>query len=151
MNRDNEYLIGNKHAVGSKPNSSAFKKGHKPWNKDMKGIHLSIDTEFKKGQIGRNWRPVGDITTRTDKSGNQRRWIKISEPSVWIECSHHTWIANNGKIPKGYVIHHIDMNTSNDDINNLALLTRKAHFEIHGIGEKGRAARKEIAKNNTTI
>ena len=27
-----------------------FKKGHKPWNKNLKGIHLSPKTEFKKGR-----------------------------------------------------------------------------------------------------
>lgn len=26
-----------------------FKKQHKPWNKELKGIHLSPKTEFKKG------------------------------------------------------------------------------------------------------
>lgn len=27
-----------------------FKKGHTPWNKGMKGIHLSPKSEFKKGE-----------------------------------------------------------------------------------------------------
>lgn len=27
-----------------------FKKQHKPWNKNVKGIHLSPESEFKKGQ-----------------------------------------------------------------------------------------------------
>ena len=29
-----------------------FQKGHTPWNKDKKGIHLSLDTEFKQGNSG---------------------------------------------------------------------------------------------------
>ena len=28
-----------------------FKKKHKPWNKNLKGIHLSLKSEFKKGLI----------------------------------------------------------------------------------------------------
>ena len=30
-------------------NGFGFKKGHIPWNKDLKGIHLSPKSEFKKG------------------------------------------------------------------------------------------------------
>jgi predicted DNA-binding protein YlxM (UPF0122 family) len=36
----------------SKPNY--FQKGHAPWNKELKGIHLSPNTEFKKGQKSLN-------------------------------------------------------------------------------------------------
>lgn len=32
------------------PNKTSFKKGNIPWTKGKKGIHLSIKTEFKKGQ-----------------------------------------------------------------------------------------------------
>jgi len=28
-----------------------FPKGHKPWNKEVKGIHLSSESEFKKGCV----------------------------------------------------------------------------------------------------
>ena len=34
----------------SKPNLSVFKKRHIPWNKNIKGIHLSLQSEFSKGQ-----------------------------------------------------------------------------------------------------
>ena len=112
-------------------NQTSFKKNHIPWNKDKKGIHLSPQSEFKKGQKGINWMPFGSITIRIDKGNKQRRWIKIEEPNIWIEYAKFIWIKNNGKIPKGYLIHHIDKNTLNDDIGNLALVTRKAHINIH--------------------
>lgn len=35
------------------------------------------------------------------------------------------------KIPRGLVVHHIDGNPSNDDIDNLALMTHTAHNRIH--------------------
>ena len=119
-------------------NQTSFKKSHTPWNKGKKGTHFSPNTEFKKGQKGINWVPVGNITIRIDKNNKQRRWIKIEEPNIWIEYAKFVWIKHNGKIPKGYLIHHIDEDTLNDDIHNLALLTRKAHFEIHNIGKMGR-------------
>ena len=134
------FLEGNQIAKGNKPNKTSFKKGHKSWNKGKKGIHLSPETEFKKGQKGINWKATGTISCRTDKGNKQRQWIKIEEPNIWIEYAKFIWIKNNGKISKGYLIHHIDNNSMNDNINNLALLTRKAHFQIHNIGEMGRKA-----------
>ncbi len=41
------------------------------------------------------------------------------------------WKFYNGEIPKGCEIHHIDMNTFNNDISNLQCLTKKQHKEIH--------------------
>ena len=37
----------------------------------------------------------------------------------------------NGPIPKGYEIHHIDINKDNNEIENLQMVTRKEHHEIH--------------------
>lgn len=36
-----------------------------------------------------------------------------------------------GKLPKELVVHHIDGNPRNDDINNLSLMTYTAHNRIH--------------------
>ena len=131
--RDNSYLIGNKFAKGSEPNKTSFEKGHKSWNKGIKGTHFSTETEFKKGQKGINWVEVGKITQRKDKNKTMRNWIKIKEPNIWIEYAKHIWIKHNGNIPKGFIIHHIDKNSLNDVISNLALLTRTAHINIHRI------------------
>jgi len=37
----------------------------------------------------------------------------------------------SGSIPKGYVIHHIDFNVFNNNINNLQCVTRKQHSKYH--------------------
>ena len=36
---------------GLKKPGAGFKIGHKPWNKEVKGIHLNPATEFKKGEL----------------------------------------------------------------------------------------------------
>ena len=41
------------------------------------------------------------------------------------------WEEHNGKIPKGFVVHHIDENKLNNDINNLELKSLKKHSSEH--------------------
>lgn len=43
----------------------------------------------------------------------------------------YIWEKENGPIPKGYEIHHIDGNTMNNDITNLMMVTIQEHKEIH--------------------
>lgn len=42
------------------------------------------------------------------------------------------WEEINGKIPEGFVIHHKDHNRSNNDIDNLELMSRSEHAKLHG-------------------
>lgn len=44
----------------------------------------------------------------------------------------YVWEFYNGDIEKGFDIHHIDGNKSNNDISNLAKLPRSKHAEYHG-------------------
>lgn len=128
-NIDKSYLKGNKHRKGKKP-SNAFKKGHIPWNKGLKGIHLSPNSEFKKGRIGKRY-SIGTIKERIDKNGEKRNYIKTKEPNTWIIYYKYLWEKENGKTPKGYVIHHINKIPNDDRIENLQLLSRKEHINIH--------------------
>jgi hypothetical protein len=131
MKRDNSYLVGNQFAKGSGPNSGSFKKGLIPWNKGMKGVHFSPDTEFKKGQKSNKRVPVGTITIRIDKNGTKRRWIKADEPSKWVMYANHVWLCNGNEIPEGYFLHHIDGNSLNESIDNLCLVDRAMHVNLH--------------------
>jgi len=99
----------------------AYKKGERP----------SIATEFKQGNRPVTALPVGSITTRIDKNGKGRRWIKISEPNKWIPYAQFVWIECGGNIPSGFILHHIDGDTMNDDTGNLSLVTRSLHISIH--------------------
>ena len=121
----------NKNTKGiMKPNKTSFKKGCIPWNKGLKGIHLSLRTEFKEGHRSSNWQPVGTITKRTSKR-EIRIFIKIAEPNKWEEYAKYIWKKKYGKILKGDVIHHIDGNKLNDNIENLVAISVSEHMKLH--------------------
>lgn len=40
------------------------------------------------------------------------------------------WTTFKGKIPEGYEIHHLDNDKSNNDVSNLALVTRAENMEF---------------------
>lgn len=43
----------------------------------------------------------------------------------------YVWEKVNGKVPKGYEVHHRDENKQNNALNNLMLLTRSEHQSYH--------------------
>lgn len=58
----------------------------------------------------------------------------------------YVWEYYNGEIPKGYQIHHIDGDKSNNDIGNLQLISRKKHAELHN-REKVESHYEELVEN----
>ena len=103
-----------------------FKKGIAPWNKGFKGLHFSLETEFKKGDTPINWLPVGTISIRLhhgDK-GRVRKWIKIKEPNKWMEHTVYIWKKKYGKIIKGDVISHLNGISYDDRIENLVAMPK---------------------------
>ena len=43
-----------------------------------------------------------------------------------------------GQIPKGYVIHHIDLNKKNNNLDNLFLCTISEHMILHNLNERNK-------------
>ena len=111
--------------------SSTFATGLKPWNKDLTGIHLSPGSEWKPGRASERLMPLGSITTRTDKAGKERRYIKVDMPNVWEFYAVWFYRHTHGPIPKGHVIHHRDHDSLNDTPDNLQRLTRAEHLNVH--------------------
>lgn len=101
-----------------------------PWNKGI-SVRLSPRSEFKTGSIPANKSPVGTVRMRVDKNGKLRAWVKMEEPNVWKLRAVVEWEKSYGPLPNGLIIHHIDRDTINDSLTNLAAISRAAHMKEH--------------------
>jgi hypothetical protein len=109
-------------------NKGSFKKGNIPWNLGKKGIHLSPDTEFKKGEmIGKDhhsWRGgvqvVKNDCVYLNVGANQR----VRRPRKVYEDTY-------GSIPKGWILYHLDRDSHNDDLDNLIAIPRAVLVRIN--------------------
>lgn len=62
----------------------------------------------------------------------------------------YVWEKENGAVPKGYHIHHVDGDKYNNELDNLALIEGKAHIKYHGrhlTEEEKENRRANLAKN----
>lgn len=111
--------------------TNQFKKGDVPWNKNLKGIHLSPKSEFKKGHKKSVTYPIGTVKIRYFKRNDTRRaFIKVADNAWKLRC-HVVWEKAYGPIPKGLLVHHNDRDTLNDNLTNLSLVSRAAHMNEH--------------------
>lgn len=122
--------------------STRFKPGQKPVNKGKKMPKDVYDkvrkTMFKKGQMPHNTLSNGTITTRTDKNGIKRPFIRV-ELGKWVEMKNHVWQLENGTIPKGFCIALKDGNPFNYQLENLECISRQenmARNTIHNYPEE---------------
>ena len=97
-----------------------FRLGQIPFNKGRKGIRLSRRTEFKRGQMPWNHKPVG--TKRVNGEGYLE--IKIAEPKTWKAMHVLIWEKANGPVPKRHAIIFADGNKSNIALKNLLMVSR---------------------------
>lgn len=110
-----------------------MKKGHNSWNKGMRGLKMpgrACETQFKKGIIPQNYKPVG--STRVSVDGYVE--IKIADPRTWVLMHREVWKQHHGEYPPpGTAIVFIDGNKQNCDINNLQLLTRQELMQRNSV------------------
>lgn len=110
-----------------------FRKGSEPWNAGLRGFRPSRRTEFKKGRASDNKMSVGTVQIRIDKQKRERAWVKVADPKEWWPRATWVWQQAYGELPKGLVIHHVDRDTLNDALTNLAAISRAAHLNIHKV------------------
>ncbi len=115
------------------PNAGTFKPGLRPWNKDVKGLHLSPATEFKPGPRPEERDPVGTVKIRQRRNRVEapRAFVKIAQPNVWKLRAVAVWEKQHGPLPRGMVVHHKDRDSLNDVPENLVAFTRAEHLAEH--------------------
>lgn len=115
----------NRHKLRSGINAR-FKKGHKSWNKGLKGLDIGgKETRFKKGQKPLNYRPVGSericskdgytLIKVQDEGSYPERW-KLKHQVIWEEV--------NGPVPEDHVLLFADQDKRNISLDNLILISR---------------------------
>jgi len=102
-----------------------FKKGNKPWNKNLKGVFYGPDhTQFKTGHVPANIKEIGTITMRFHKrTKTNYKYIKLA-PGVWKLYHRYIWEKHYGKIPEKHVVMFIDGDTLNCNINNIKCISQ---------------------------
>ena len=78
-----------------------------------------------------NWKK--EFTVR--EMYNQPGYMEIKIGENWVKRSHYVFITENKFgltfIPPGWVVHHIDLNKTNDTIDNLIVLPNDVHTLLH--------------------
>ena len=84
---------------------------------------------------------------------NGRRYRRYPESGVpahrqyFARAGHRlhrdVWIYHNGPIPDGMHVHHVDGDTGNNDISNLACITKDEHWAEHRAQQSERSRRPE--------
>jgi hypothetical protein len=121
------YRLKIKSTAQKKPNSGCFNKGLTPWNKGKKGLRVSPASEFKKGNLPAQTKPVGSMR-RTLRDNILQ--IKIANPKVWRDVHKLIYEEHHGPIPKGHVIIFLDGDKNNFDVQNLACISRGVHSQM---------------------
>ncbi len=93
-----------------------------PWNKGLKGIHLSCKSEFKSGEDHIFWK--GDIS-KAPYSFHFNKEVKSYIKHLYqCKCQ----ICDTSE---DLMVHHIDYNRQNTDLNNLIPLCRTCHSKTN--------------------
>lgn len=106
-----------------KENPTSFKKGDIPWHKGTKGIVKPNKGSFKKGErvsIKTEFKRFNVIKRKTN-TYQAKKSIEKYYGKKWDELN----------LPKDAVIHHIDGDISNNEFNNLCIISKKDHSNFH--------------------
>lgn len=123
-----DYL-SNKYKGEGNPNwkggiSKRILKGRKAWNKGTKGICKPNITSFKKGMRPLNYK--GGI------SFYHGRWVIVCRNDKKYQYSRGVMsFYLKRDLKSSEIIHHINEDCSDDRIENLKIVTRSEHINIH--------------------
>lgn len=101
-----------------------FRKGHTPHNKGKSSLTMWIE--------------------------HGRRVIKFADQSRCYYARHLMEESIRRKLHKNEQVHHIDGNSLNDDLSNLAIMDIREHTSLHSTGKKYPERQRKVKKNCLT-
>lgn len=111
-------------AVRRRHAKNLFAKDHSPWNRGLKGIHLSRNTEFKKGNKSWNRKPDGHISIIYHK-GSKTYYKFITVPRGRNVLLHRwRWEQKHGPIPPRHIVGFKNGKTLDCRMCNLYLMSK---------------------------
>ena len=122
-------MKGNQHAKGNTPWNKGKEVPQLKGNQHAKG-HTPNRTSFKPGHTAITKYSVGTITTRKTKGKGQRQYIKTPD-ETWEEYAKWIWKQEYGWLLPGDVVHHLNGEKMDDQLENLIALPRKEHPFFH--------------------
>lgn len=131
----NTFQEGHKMHVGKKHSTETRKKQSETRKKLYKdGIIKVIKYWSGKKNPEHSKRMKGSISWNfIDGKASKRKRPNININGRTVQLSHYVWLKHNQlhRLPEGCVIHHIDYNPENNNIDNLQLMDKKFHNQLH--------------------
>lgn len=97
-------------------NNISRRSTHTPWNKGF--------TKEKDSRLNGGRKHNGPYL---DGKGYMRIWNNGKS----VKYHRYIWEQIYGKIPEGYIVHHIDGDKLNNNIQNLRIMTSSEHSKLH--------------------
>ena len=106
--------------------------GSKRRGKKYEEIYGDRAEEMKKRAFAWRWGDDGR-TINEPYQINDDWYIRFEEDGEIKTERYHRWLweKENGPLPKGYVIHHINLDHNDNRIENLECVSRAEHMKIH--------------------
>jgi hypothetical protein len=109
-------MKGKKHTKGALEKMKVKRPNMKVWNK---GLTKKDDVRIKGGRISKGFFIGTEGYAYIYLNGKLQK------------AHRYLWEKENGKIPEGHIIHHIDGNKLNNNLSNLKLMSRSEHSKLH--------------------
>jgi len=122
--------------------STQFKKGMIPWNKGIKGLRFSPETEFKPGHVPASTKYDGCVTWRNHIRGYGYYYVRIAKRE-WVLWHRYLWEKVFGPIPKGHIVIFRDGNSRNVFLENLESISRAENARRNHNAEKMKISMKK--------
>lgn len=120
------FVKGHKLSVESREKMRQAKLGSIPWNKGTKGLMKPNKTSFKKGQRPQNYQGGLSFFTRDN------RWVIFCRDRSLMHYARAVMeCVLSRKLESSEIVHHINEDSTDDRPENLEVVTRSVHINIH--------------------